>query len=70
MSFDPLATMPSDLPESQKRYYAKLAEKAPTQYRSAVKLKCLECCAWDRGEVKRCEVSGCPLWAMNRRIFG
>lgn len=28
----------------------------------AIKLKCLECCAWQIAEVHRCEIRGCALW--------
>ena len=36
----------------------------------AIKLGCLDCCAWDYAEAKRCEIKTCPLWAFNQRIFG
>ena len=47
----------------------KLADRAPTSYRAAVELKCLDCCAWERIEARKCEIRGCPLWAASRRIF-
>ncbi len=28
----------------------------------AIKEKCLDCCAGNRGEVRSCPVEGCPLW--------
>ncbi len=68
--FDPLANMPADLPATRQRRCRKLAEKADHQYRAAVELKCIECCAWQRSEVKRCAVRSCPLWLLRRRIFG
>lgn len=65
MRFDPLQTAPG----KRRPRWDTLAVKAPTQYRAAVELKCLECCAWQRPEAARCEIVGCPLWALNRRIF-
>ena len=29
----------------------------------AIKAKCLDCCAYDRDEVKNCTVKTCPLWS-------
>ena len=69
-TFQPLRTMPADVPKAHRRFWEKLAAQAETSYRAAVTLKCLDCVAWDRPEAVRCEISGCPLWAFNRRIFG
>lgn len=63
--FDPLALAP---PKEKKRY-AKLAGRAATQPRAAVKLGCIECCGWEYAEAKRCEIRTCAHWALNRRIF-
>lgn len=30
----------------------------------AVKLKCLDCCCFQREEVRRCPVASCPLWGL------
>lgn len=27
-----------------------------------VKLKCLDCCCWEREEVRKCTTQQCPLW--------
>jgi hypothetical protein len=32
--------------------------------RQAIKSKCLDCCAWQREEVRLCTVRGCPLWPL------
>ena len=59
------------------------AQKAPVTYRAqylralrgkvtrslAIKLKCLECCAWERKEdgidkIGSCAVRRCPLWSV------
>jgi len=60
-----------------------IAAKAPISYRAAylralsgkvsrsvaIKLKCLECCAWERHEggidkIGSCAVRRCPLWSV------
>ena len=63
--FSPLATCPK---QSDERFRRR-GELAATSYRAAVELKCLECCAWDRPEAKRCRILSCPLWAISGRIF-
>jgi hypothetical protein len=32
--------------------------------RQAIKAKCLDCCAWQREEVRQCTARGCPLWPL------
>jgi hypothetical protein len=32
--------------------------------RQAIKAKCLDCCAWQREEVRLCTARGCPLWPL------
>jgi hypothetical protein len=64
--FDPLGTCP----ERMRRRYARrstLAHRHPTK---AIELSCTACCGWSRPEAARCEIRSCPLWAINRRIFG
>ncbi len=64
--FEPLRTCPEKLrPRWERR-----AAVAHAQPMKAVELKCLECCCWSRPEAARCHIRGCPLWALNRRIFG
>ena len=63
--FSPLATCPKQSVERFRRR----AKLAATSQRAAIELKCLECCAWDRPEVVRCQIVSCPLWALSRRIF-
>ena len=64
--FDPLKTCPS---EKRARYAARAA-RAHVGYRAAVELMCLSCVAWDRPEATRCQIKGCPLYALNRALFG
>ena len=68
--FQPLSTLPQDVPRRWRSHWLKLARQAAASYRAAVELKCLDCCAWQRTEVQRCEIRGCPLWAVSQRIFG
>jgi hypothetical protein len=67
--FQPLSSLPENVPRRWKSHWLKLAGQAATSYRAAVELKCLDCCAWQRTEARSCEIRGCPLWAVNRRIF-
>jgi len=62
--YDPLGTCPTPLRDR----YEKLALKAASGSLAAIaRLKCLECCAWQPVEVRRCEISGCALWLRARR---
>ena len=63
--YDPLALAP----EKAKARYAKTASRAHRQSMPAIKLKCIECCAYKHNEAKKCEIRTCALWALNRRIF-
>jgi len=67
--FQPLSNLPQDVSRRWRKHWLKLADQAATSYRAAVELKCLECFAWQRTEARRCEIWGCPLWAVNGRIF-
>ena len=64
--FDPLRFCPAKARARFERR-ARLSADHPLR---AIELKCLDCCGWDRPEAKRCEITSCPLWAMNQRIFG
>lgn len=61
--------MPKDVPEQKRGRWTRLASLAATQPRAAIELKCLDCAAWYRPEAARCEITGCPLWALSRKIF-
>jgi hypothetical protein len=67
--FQPLSSLPENVPRRWKSHWLKLASRAASSYRAAVELKCLDCCTWERTEARRCEIRGCPLWAVSRRIF-
>ena len=64
--FDPLRFCPVD----KRSRYERRIEAARTQPKVAVTLKCLDCCAWDRREVRRCEIATCALYALSARYFG
>jgi len=68
--FQPLSSLPESVPRRWWSHWLKLGGQAATSYRAAVELKCLDCCAWQRTEARRCEIQGCPLWAVSGRIFG
>lgn len=68
--FRPLDLMPTDAPVKYQRRWRKLAGQAHRSFKGAIELKCIDCCAWDRKEAKECQVKECPLWAINRKIFG
>lgn len=62
--YDPLGTCPPE----RRRNYEKMAARATSgSFPAILRLKCLECCAWDASEVGRCEIRGCALWAKNRK---
>lgn len=54
-----LATVPAK--------YQKLAMKSRTSLKNAVKLKCLDCCAYEISEVRACHIVSCPLWPFLKR---
>ena len=68
--FQPLSNLPQNVPRRWRNHWLKVADRAATSYRAAVELKCLECCAWQRTEARTCEIRGCPLWAVSKRLFG
>ena len=37
-------------------------EKPITKPLRAIRIKCLDCCCYDRKEVKLCATVNCPLW--------
>jgi len=39
-------------------------EKAPNTRSVAIRLKCLECCAWQPAEVRNCQIVNCALWGL------
>jgi|DEB0MinimDraft_6_1074348.scaffolds.fasta_scaffold47071_3 hypothetical protein len=63
MARDLLSTCPENLKARHESKAKKLAE-APKTRSVAIKLKCLECCAWQEAEVRRCQITDCALWGL------
>lgn len=40
-----------------------MSEKLVTNPVKAIKAKCMECCCYQREEVKQCPVEACALWS-------
>ena len=57
------------IPERVRERYRRRAMEAPTSYRAAVSLKCLECQGWEYKEVQRCQQVICSLWEIRSRLF-
>ena len=63
-NYDPLGTCPTDL----KSRYSRLGEAAKKgHFTPILRLKCLECCAWQPGEVAKCHINECALYARNKK---
>ena len=56
------------IPKSFQQRYKKRAMEAPNSYPSAILMKCLDCCAWEYGEVKECHMVACPLHMLRGRL--
>jgi len=48
------------MPAHLRRLYNKIVTSS--RRRDAIRLHCLECCAWQRGEVLRCSARACILY--------
>lgn len=51
--------MRKDIPSAYRSVVEKIAEGS---MKAAVKLKCLDCCNYDKVEIRECEAYSCPLW--------
>ncbi len=60
-----LATCP---PEKRDSFLsvARRVENGPRSRQAAIRIKCLECCAWQIAEVTNCQIDGCALWGLRR----
>ena len=62
--YDPLGTCPTPL----KSLYRSAAESARNGRPKAIlRLKCLECCGWEKEEVEQCQIKQCALWYFRGR---
>lgn len=57
------------IPEELRERYRRRALAAARSWPSAVFLKCMDCCCWDRKEVQRCAIVECSLHAQRTRLF-
>jgi len=63
-NYDPLGTCPTEL----KSRYERLGESARKgHFTPILRLKCLECCAWQQAEVAKCHINECALYARNKK---
>jgi len=58
-----LSTCPEDLKPRHESKAQKLRE-APKTRSVAIRVKCLECCAWQESEVRNCQLFDCALWGL------
>lgn len=52
----------ADMPDSARRGYLR-AIQGKASPRAAIKAFCMECCGWQRDEVRLCTAQACPLYA-------
>ena len=66
-----MRTMENKLNEKQLSFYSQIPDTCKMTYLKAVttnskatsiKAKCLDCCCWQKNEIKLCPVEQCPLW--------
>lgn len=62
---DLLATCPQD----RRDRYVRRAQLVSSdgrkgKLRTAIRLKCLECCNWQEAETSRCQIVNCALWGL------
>lgn len=57
-----LATCPENQRERHKKRAAAVVSKRSKA--AAIRLKCLECCAWQMVEARNCEIRDCALWGI------
>jgi hypothetical protein len=57
------------MPLRARSKYGEMALRVDRSFTAAIKLKCLSCCEWVVGEVRRCQLEACPLYDMRARLF-
>lgn len=62
---DILGTCPPDRRHRYEKRALRVSdgERNPS-YKTAIRLKCLECCCWQPVEVSRCQMADCALWGL------
>lgn len=61
MSQNRIKQVKAGMPQSYRKMYMD-AVRGEASPRAAIKINCLECMGFDRGEVKACESDHCPLF--------
>lgn len=56
-----LSTCPKELRDRYRPYATAVVTRKDAPRTKAIRLKCLECCAWQLAEVSRCHLEGCAL---------
>lgn len=51
-----------NVPKTMQMLYLRV-HKGESSMRERLKLKCLDCCNWERSEVAKCTIEHCALWA-------
>lgn len=53
-----------NVPKSYQRLYLEVHCSGEKSFTNSIKLKCLDCCCWQREEITHCTVRQCGLWAI------
>jgi hypothetical protein len=68
MARDVLETCPTEKRAGLAKMAARVADPDTKSGRpskpAAIRLKCLECCAWQANEVRNCQIFNCALWGL------
>jgi hypothetical protein len=57
-------TLLATCPQEKRDRFKIRASRALTSKVTAIRIKCLECCAWNAVEVSKCQIIECALWGM------
>ena len=50
------------VPKAYQMIFLKVHSEKKASATNAIKLKCLDCCCWEREEIRLCTVKQCGLW--------
>ena len=69
---DVLETCPVEKRPALSKMAARVVDPANKSGRAskpaAIRLKCLECCAWQAAEVRRRQIRNCALWGLGGQV--
>lgn len=60
----------STCPPGRRKRFERMAARIEKSRKVAIRLKCLECCAWQTVEVSRCQIRDCALWGFGGQDTG